>query len=91
MRERIQKVLANAGHGSRRQIESLIRDDKITINGKLAILGQQIDYKDRIVINSHQIRLPQQRESKPKSELQKLFDTANLDEYAEEVPQNKEL
>ena len=66
MRERIQKVLANAGHGSRRQIESLIRDDKITINGKLAILGQQIDYKDRIVINSHQIRLPQQRESKPK-------------------------
>lgn len=66
MTERIQKVLANAGHGSRREIESLIRDGKITVNGKLAILGQQIDHKDRIVINSRQIRLQQQRESKPK-------------------------
>jgi 23S rRNA pseudouridine2605 synthase len=66
MTERIQKVLANAGHGSRRELESLIRDGKITVNGKLAILGQQIDHKDRIVINSRQIRLQQQRESKPK-------------------------
>jgi 23S rRNA pseudouridine2605 synthase len=66
MTERIQKVLANAGHGSRREIESLIRDGKITVNGELAILGQQIDHKDRIAINSHQIRLHQQRESKPK-------------------------
>ena len=32
-----------------------------------------------------------QRESKQKNELQKLFDAANLDEYAEEVPQTNEL
>lgn len=32
-----------------------------------------------------------QREIKPKSELQKLFDAADLDEYAEVVPQTKEL
>lgn len=66
MTDRIQKVLANAGHGSRREIEALIRDGKISVNGKLAILGQQIDHKDRVSINSHAIRLHAQRESKPK-------------------------
>jgi 23S rRNA pseudouridine2605 synthase len=66
MAERIQKVLANAGHGSRREIEALIRDGKISVNGKLAILGQRIDHKDRISINSHPIRLHLQREKKPK-------------------------
>ncbi|MCZ6803378.1 MAG: pseudouridine synthase [Proteobacteria bacterium] len=66
MGERIQKVLANAGHGSRREIETLIRDGKISVNGKLAVLGQRIDHKDRIAINSHSIRLHLQREKKPK-------------------------
>lgn len=66
MTERIQKVLANAGHGSRREIESLIRAGKIKVNGELATLGQQIDHKDRIEINSHKIRLFQQRDTLPK-------------------------
>ncbi len=66
MSERIQKVLANADHGSRRKIEALIRDGKISVNGKLAILGQRIDHTDRISINSYPIRLHLQREKKPK-------------------------
>lgn len=66
MTERIQKFLANAGHGSRREIESLIREGKITVNGKPAVIGQQIDHKDRVVINSKQIRLHPKRESIPK-------------------------
>jgi len=57
MAERIQKVLANAGHGSRRQIESWIKAGKITVNGKPAILGQTIDHTDRISIDSRAIRL----------------------------------
>jgi len=66
MADRIQKVLANAGHGSRREIESLIRDGKISVNGKLAIIGQTIDHKDRVSINSHPIRLHPQRDTTPK-------------------------
>ncbi len=70
MAERIQKVLANAGHGSRRQIESWIKAGKISVNGKLAILGQTIDYKDRISIDSRQIRLHFPRgEKKPKAKI----------------------
>ena len=66
MGDRIQKVLANAGHGSRRNIEALIREGKISVNGKPAVLGQQIDQKDRIAINSKPIRLHLQRETKCK-------------------------
>ncbi|MBL1141150.1 MAG: pseudouridine synthase [Proteobacteria bacterium] len=67
MAERIQKVLANAGHGSRRQIESWIKEGKITVNGKLAVLGQTIDHTDRISIDSRSIRLFFPRgEKKPK-------------------------
>ena len=66
MGERIQKVLANAGHGSRREIEGLIREGKITVNGKPAELGQQIDHKDRVSINSKPIRLHLQKNTKTK-------------------------
>ncbi len=43
MAERIQKVLARAGFGSRREIERWIKDGRIDINGKKAGLGDQID------------------------------------------------
>ncbi len=70
MAERIQKVLANAGHGSRRQIESWIKAGRISVNGKLAVLGQTIDHKDRISIDSRQIRLHFPRgEKKPKPKI----------------------
>ena len=66
MNERIHKVLANAGHGSRREIEALIRDGKITVNGKPAILGQCIGEKDRVTINSRAIRLHLHKKKNPK-------------------------
>lgn len=50
MSEKIQKVLANSGHGSRREIESMIRDGRISVNGKIAILGDRIDINQSIKV-----------------------------------------
>ena len=41
--ERLQKVLARAGIGSRRRCEELIEDGLVTINGDVAVLGNRAD------------------------------------------------
>lgn len=49
--ERLQKKLANAGFGSRRQIESWIKEGRIKINGEPATLGVRVKPNDRITID----------------------------------------
>lgn len=58
--ERIQKVLAQAGVASRRKIEELIRDGRITVNGEPAHIGQKIAPGDRVLVNGKGIALPRQ-------------------------------
>ena len=41
--ERLQKVLARAGMGSRRVCEKLIVEQRVTVNGELAELGEKVD------------------------------------------------
>lgn len=41
--ERLQKVLARVGLGSRRVCEDLIADGRVTVNGEVAILGRRVD------------------------------------------------
>ena len=50
--ERLQKVLARAGIGSRRRCEELIDDGHVTINGVVAVLGNRADVDvDRIEVD----------------------------------------
>jgi 23S rRNA pseudouridine2605 synthase len=41
--ERLQKVLARVGIGSRRVCEELIEDGAVTVNGEVAVLGRRVD------------------------------------------------
>ena len=41
--ERLQKVLARHGWGSRRACEEMIADERVTVNGVIAILGRRVD------------------------------------------------
>lgn len=50
MSEKIQKVLARAGYGSRRQIEAWIQAGEIHVNDHLATLGERISTQDRVYL-----------------------------------------
>jgi 23S rRNA pseudouridine2605 synthase len=41
--ERLQKILARVGYGSRRVCEELIADGRVTVNGEVAILGRRVN------------------------------------------------
>jgi len=64
--ERIQKVLARMGLGSRREIESWIKAGRITVNGNLSKLGDVITTEDRVQLDKKQIKFPRKTDSRPR-------------------------
>lgn len=60
MADRIQKVLAAAGHGSRRKIETLIREGRLAIDGKVAELGDHIEGNEKITLDGQPIAVRQE-------------------------------
>ena len=56
MPERLQKILAQAGYGSRRACEDFISAGRVRVNGQIAILGQKADpAKDKITVDGKPI------------------------------------
>jgi 23S rRNA pseudouridine2605 synthase len=55
--ERLQKVLAQAGIGSRREMEVWISAGRVTVNGVLATLGARVSEGDKVLVDGRHIRL----------------------------------
>lgn len=53
--ERLQKVLARAGIGSRRQIEQWISEGRIKVGGQPATLGQRVTPQQTITVDGHAV------------------------------------
>ncbi|MBX3606340.1 MAG: pseudouridine synthase [Piscinibacter sp.] len=53
---KLQKVLAQSGIGSRRDIEDMITDGRIMVNGEPAHVGQRISFGDRIALDGKPVR-----------------------------------
>jgi 23S rRNA pseudouridine2605 synthase len=55
--ERLQRALARAGVGSRRSSEELIREGRVSVNGREATLGDKVDpARDRVEVDG--VRVP---------------------------------
>ena len=54
---KLHKVLADAGIGSRREMEELILAGRISVNGSPAHVGQRINFTDQVRVNGKIIKL----------------------------------
>ncbi len=62
MEERLQKILAHAGFGSRRACEDYLTAGRVRVNGKVAKLGQKADAtKDKITLDGKEVSVPKRR------------------------------
>ncbi|MFT4633371.1 MAG: 23S rRNA pseudouridine2605 synthase, partial [Crocinitomicaceae bacterium] len=53
--EKLQKVLANMGLGSRRGLEEWIKEGRVSVNGRVAKLGDRVGEEDRLEVNGKSI------------------------------------
>ena len=62
--EKVQKVLARAGLGSRREIERWIEAGRVAVNGKAARIGDRVDDHDRLAVDGRTIDLAPAQEAR---------------------------
>lgn len=62
MSEKLQKVLARAGLGSRRHMEQVITEGRVSINGQIAQLGDRVNPQDELRIDGRKVQYQIERE-----------------------------
>jgi 23S rRNA pseudouridine2605 synthase len=63
MSEKLQKVLARAGMGSRREVEQWIAAGRVSVNGSIVTLGARVEDDDKIRVDGKLIRVTAAEES----------------------------
>ncbi|HAG94110.1 MAG: 23S rRNA pseudouridine(2605) synthase RluB [Pseudomonadales bacterium] len=63
MSEKIQKVLARVGLGSRRAMEEWIQEGRVSVNGKVSTLGDRIEQDDELRVDGRIINFAAEEES----------------------------
>lgn len=61
--EKLQKVLARSGYGSRREMERWIEEGRITVNGQRATLGDRIGRHDEVQVDGRAAKIVSESES----------------------------
>lgn len=94
--ERLQKVLAQRGWGSRRQCEELIADGRVRVNGEVAILGRRVLVeRDRIEIDGAPVgvrpELVYYLLNKPVGVITTAKDTHNRETVLDLVPKHPQV
>jgi 23S rRNA pseudouridine2605 synthase len=64
LEERLHKLLAQHGLGSRRQVEAWIAEGRVLVNGRPAEIGQRVGPNDRVVVDGRDVTKRVQAESK---------------------------
>ena len=97
MSEKLQKILARTGHGSRRELEKVIADGRVSINGKVAKLGDRAEETDLLRLDGHVIKTQSDAEkicrvlvyNKQEGELCSRSDPENRETVFDRLPQIK--
>ena len=58
--DKLQKVLANLGFGSRREAERWIKEGRLTLNGEIAQLGDRVKHGQKIRLDGKPVKLIEQ-------------------------------
>ena len=62
MEERLQKIMAQSGIGSRRDCEVFIISGRVSVNGVVAVIGQKADPKtDKITVDGKLLKAPEEK------------------------------
>ncbi len=95
--QRLHKLLALAGFGSRRDMETLIESGRITINGQVAQVGAVVDEHDVVRLDSRILHLPFEAElpqvllyHKPEGELVSQDDPEGRATVFDKLPRIKQ-
>ncbi|HLY53528.1 MAG TPA: S4 domain-containing protein, partial [Steroidobacteraceae bacterium] len=63
--ERLQKMLARIGIGSRREAEDWIRAGRLTVNGRPATLGVRVGSQDKVQLDGRPVHARESRAAAP--------------------------